>query len=226
MKTLFKTILTALVFLSLNTFAQESMIDDVNYTMLEKYIQSAKENFPRKKVFEGNVERAKSVVSAANISYLDILSASYIYRPDDKTAVNTLNPYNLNGFQFGANINIGQFLQKPAMAKKAKTELKIAQLENEEYESTLTMEVKRRYYNYIRLLNDLKIKTQNVQDNVSAVEDLKNKYEKGTAQLEAYNYARSKAADASSSKIQAEADYLLAKDSLEEIIGKKLTEIK
>lgn len=216
----------ALAFASTKTSAQESMIGDVNYPLLEKYIQSAKENYPRKKIFEGNVERAKSTLSAANISYLDILNASYYYRPGNQTAIDVANPYNVNGFQFGATLNLGQFLQKPAMAKKAKTELKIAQLENEEYDSLLATEVKRRYYNYIRLLNDLKIKTQNVQDNISAVEDLKNKFEKGTAQLEAYNYARSKAADASSSKIQAEADYLLAKDSLEEIIGKKLTEIK
>jgi outer membrane protein TolC len=226
MKNLFKTTLALLMFLSLNTFAQESMIDDVNYATLEKYIQAAKDNYPRKKIFENNVDKAKTTVSMSNLSYLDIFNASYFYRPDDKATINTVNPYNVNGFQFGASVNLGLLLQKPGMVKKAKTDLKIAQLENEEYNNILTSEVKKRYYNYLRLLNDLKIKTQNSQDNISAVEDLKNKFEKGTAQLEAYNYARSKAAEAASSKILAEADFLTAKDALEEIIGQKLSDVK
>lgn len=206
--------------------AQDSMIGDVNSAILAKYIQAAKENYPRKKIYEQNIDKAKSGVSMSQLSYLDILNASYFYRPNDRASLNPTNPYTVNGFQFGATLNLGTFLQKPAMAKRAKADLKIAQLENEEYSNVLTNEVRKRYYNYIRLLNDLKIKTQNTQDNVSVVENLKKKYEKGETQLEAYNYSRIRAAEAASSKLQAEADYLMAKDALEEIIGQKLTDIK
>ncbi|PTT03011.1 hypothetical protein DBR11_03480, partial [Pedobacter sp. HMWF019] len=170
MKQKFKIALIFLTFFGYGSYAQESMIDDINYATLDKYIQAAKINFPRKKIFDTNVERAKTGVTAANLSYLDFLTASYYYRPDNKTAIDQTNPYSVNGFQFGATINIGVFLQKPSMTKKAKAELKIAKLEDQEYETTLTNEVKKRYYTYLRLLKDLKIKTQNCQDNSSVVD--------------------------------------------------------
>ena len=215
-----------MIFSSSMVSAQESIIGDINYSTLEKYIQAAKEYYPRKKIFASSVDRAQTGVTISTVSYLDILNASYFYRPSDRATINPSNPYSVNGFQFGATLNLGTFLQKPAMAKRAKAELRIAKLESEEYDNTLALEVKKRYYNYIRLLNDLKIKTQTSQDNKSVVDQLRYKFEKGEAQLEVYNMARITAGDAYSNKLQAETDFLVAKDALEEIIGQKLTDIK
>ncbi len=215
-----------LLFTCFNLPAQETIIGDINYGTLEKYIQAAKDYYPRKKLYETNVDKAKTAVTATKISYLDIFQASYYYRPGDRTAVDLNNPYSVNGFQYSATLNLGMFLQKPSLVKKAKAELKVAQYESEDYNATLVTEVKRRYYNYIRLINDLKIKTQTSQDNKDVVDNLKAKFDKGEGQAEAYIYSRIKLSEANSNKIQAENDLLIAKDALEELIGQKLTDIK
>jgi len=207
-------------------FAQNSIIEDINYNLLEKYIQSAKENYPRKKIFEANEEKAKTGVPIANMSYFDILNASYIYRPNDQAALNPLNPYTVNGFQFGVNVNIGALLQKPFMVKKAKAEYKVAKLENDEYDLILANEVKRRYYEYLQQQAALKVKTQASQDNRSVAENLKYKFAKGEVTIDIFNQSRINAASADSDKLLTEVAYFRAKDALEEIIGKKLTEIQ
>lgn len=224
-KLIFATLLIT-IFAGGSGFAQETIIDDLNYATLEKYVQLAKDNFPRKKIFDNGVEQAKASVSMSTLSYLDIFNASYFYRPDDKQSINLENPYSVNGFQFSVNVNLGTFLQKPAMAKRARSELKVAELEAKEYDLAIAIEVKKRYYNYIRLLKNLKIKTQTTQDNRSVAENLRRRFEKGEIQLEQYNLSRVRASDADSEKIQAEMDFLVAKDALEEIIGQKLADSK
>jgi outer membrane protein TolC len=206
-------------------YGQQSIVSQINYNQLEKYIQSAKENYPRRQIMALNTEVLAADVPAAKVSYLDIFNASYIYRPDDGPAVNAINPYVVNGFQFGVNMSLGNFLQKPFQVKKAKSELKIAQLEQKEYDAVLTNEVKSRYYAYILHLNELKLKTQSAQDNKTVTDDMRYKFEKGEITLQAYNTTRISATGADSSRIQAEIDFLKAKDALEEIIGKKLEEV-
>lgn len=206
-------------------YGQQSIVSQINYNQLEKYIQSAKDNYPRRQIMALNTEVVGADVPAAKMSYLDILNASYIYRPDNAVAINMINPYVVNGFQFGVNVNLGNFLQKPFQVKKAQSELKIARLEQQEYDVVLENEVKSRYYAYILQLNELKLRTQSAQDNKTVADDLRYKFEKGEITLQAYNTSRISATGADSSRIQAEIDFLKAKDALEEIIGKKLEQV-
>jgi outer membrane protein TolC len=170
-------------------------------------------------------KRAKYTVSSSALSYLDIFNASYFYRPDQATTVNATNPYIVNGLQFGVNINLGNFLQKPFEAKKAKADLKIAELEENEYDTYLTNEVKNRYYTYVQQVAELKLRAQAAQDSRSVSDDLRYKFEKGESTLQVYNASRISSSGADSDRIQAEIDYLRAKDALEQIIGKKLEEV-
>ena len=208
-----------------STYAQESIISKINYDQLEKYIQSAKEYYPRKQIMALNTERLNNDVKASTISYLDILNAAYIYRPDQSSAINASNVLVVNGFQFGVNMNIGNFLQKPFLIKKAKADFKIAQLEEKEYETVLTNEVKSRYYNYIYQLSELKLKTQSAQDSKTVTDDMRYKFEKGEITLLGYNTSRIGSSESDSNRIQAEIDFLKAKDALEEIIGKKIEQV-
>ncbi|MCX2449875.1 TolC family protein [Pedobacter sp. PLR] len=226
MKNLFKMALIVLMFLSLDTYAQESIIGDIKYADLEKYISLAKQNYPRRKALNETVTKAKAEIPITSLSYLDIFNGSYFYRPQDKTVLDPINPYNVNGFQFGINLNLGNFLQKPFNAKKAKSDLKIAQYQAEEYELAIEVEVKRRYYAYIQQLSQLKINTQSVQDNKNVADNLKYKFEKGEISLDIYNQSRINLSTSLTSKIQSEVSLLSAKDSLEEIIGVKLSEVK
>jgi outer membrane protein TolC len=223
-KIIFLGLLLVAVFSS--SFAQESIVSQINYNQLERYIESARENYPRKRILALNTEQARNNVPMTAISFLDIFNASYIYRPDQATALNVLNPYAVNGFQFGVSVNLGNFLQKPYEVKKAKSELKVAQLEEKEYEAVLANEVKKRYYDYVYQLNELKLKTQSAQDNKTVSDDQRYKFEKGEITLQGYNVSRISAHEANSDRIQAELEFLKAKDALEEIIGKKLEEVK
>lgn len=226
MKNPLKFILVALMLLSLNTFAQETIIGDIKYSDLEKYIDLAQRNFPKAKTFDETVVKAKAELPITALSYLDIFNGAYFYRPQSKSVLDPVNPYNVNGFQFGVNVNLGMFLQKPFVAKKAKADLKIAQLQAAEYRTALTIEVKKRYYNYIQQINQLKIYTESAQDNKNVADNLKYKFEKGEIPLDTYNQSRINLTNANTLKVQTEVNYLTAKDALEEIIGMKLSDVK
>ena len=208
------------------TYGQQSIVSQINYNQLEKYIQSAKDNYPRRQIMALNTQVAAAGVPAAKVLLLDIFNASYIYRPNGAIAINAGNPFLINGFQFGVNMSLGSFLQKPFQIKQAKSEHKIAQLEQQEYDVILANEVKNRYYEYILQLNELKLKTQSAQDNKTVSDDMRYKFEKGEITLQAYNSSRISASGADSSRIQAEIEFLKAKNALEDIIGKKLDQVK
>ena len=187
----------------------------------------AKESSPKKKIALAQAESIKTAIPIANLSYLDIFNASYYYRPnEDQDAINPQNPYSVNGFQFGVNFTLGTFLQKPYMVKKAKADYKVALLQSQDYDLTLATEVKKRYYTFIQTGSQLKISSQAAQDNKNISENLKDKFQKGEITIDAYNNSRILVSSANTSKIQAEVNYLVAKDALEEIIGQKLSEVK
>lgn len=206
--------------------AQESIIQQINYPLLEKYIELAKQNYPRKKIYEANVVAAKSKIGAASLGYLEALTASYYYRPNERQSIDITNPYSVNGFQFGVNLNVGQFFKTPSLVKQSKQDYKVSVLEDQEYNITLATEVKKRYYEYVQLINELKIKTQLLTDNKASSDNLKYKFEKGEATLDLYSQAKSSTSIANSEKILAELNLLKAKDALEELIGQKLEDVK
>jgi len=206
--------------------AQETIMDEINYNQLEKFIQMAKEYYPQRKILAEQELKAKNAIMLSNVSYLDLFSANYYYRPDEKETINPQNPYVTNGLQLGVNLNLGNFLQKPYQTKEAKSDFKIAQFERQVYDAELIKEVKNRYYNYILQLKELKLKTLTAQDTYSAFQNLTSQFEKGEITLEEYTSAKTNVTDANSTKIQTEIEFLRAKDDLEEIIGVKLVEIK
>ncbi|WP_316799496.1 TolC family protein [Pedobacter frigidisoli] len=226
MRYLFK-ITTLLMLLSFTgAYAQESMLTEVNASDIETYIALAKQNYGKRKVQQALTESAKAGVPMAQVSYLDIFNVSYIYRPEGKSAVDLVNPYNVNGLQAGININIGTLLQKPFMVKKAKAEYKVAQLQELDFDYQLTTEVKRRYYDYLEQKTQLKVVTQRAVDSKGVAESLRSKFERSSVTLDVYNQSRIEQAEVLTLKIQTETNYLKAKAMLEEIIGQKIQEGK
>lgn len=226
MKKTFKISLFLLTFFAFHAFAQESIIPEVKYADLEKYIALAKQNAPRRKILAAQSESIKTAIPMASISYLDLFNGSYIYRPQNQVAIDPINPYSVNGFQFGVNLNLGTFFQKPFMVKKAKADYKVAQLEVQDYEATLATLVKASYYDYIQSVAQLKIATQAAQDNKGVAESQRYKFEKGQVTLDVYNQSRTLLTLSSTERITAEVNFLKAKDQLEELIGTKLTDVK
>ncbi|SIT18090.1 Outer membrane efflux protein [Filimonas lacunae] len=202
---------------------QESMIPDVNYPLLEKLIQTAKTNYPRVKMYGFRMTMADANVKKAKAGWFDILSFSYLYSPNNST--NIVNPSIFNGYQLGLVINFGSILTKAPAIKLAKEEKKFAEAEFAEYQLTIEAQVKQRYYLYVQYMAVVRLRGQSILDMEASLKDTRYRYEKGEATLAEYNTASTGLADQINAKITAEGNLLIAKSSLEEILGKKLEEI-
>lgn len=206
--------------------AQESIIEDINQEQLLRMIQMAKDYHPQRKILELNEEKARSIVSTQAVNFLDMVNVSYFYRPEERAALGMENPYVVNGFQFGVNLNLGVFLQKPSQIKQARIDYKISQFERQAYESELENLVKLRYYTYLQAFNELRIKAQVLQDSKTFSDDLQLRFERGEILLSDYAEAKASVSDANSAKLAVEVNYLTAKDALEYLIGAKIEDVK
>lgn len=220
-------IVILLIALSLTASAQQasvpSMLPEVSYPMLQKLVDTAIKYYPRIKVYEHKVNAATVNVKKAKLGWFDLFTFSFLYSPNNSTTL--VNPSILNGYQVGAFFNLGSLLQKPSLIKQAKEELSSSQYERDEYYVNLTALVKERYFLYIQQVALLKLKLNAETDAQSNLEMTKHKFEKGEMTLDDYNKALSNYVDHNQAKIESEGSLLVAKASLEELVGKRLEDI-
>ena len=223
-----KRLFILLLFIAINirVKAQDDIASQINPPLLQKYIDLAKEYYPKRKMYRASELSAKAKIGAAKAGYLESMNVSYFYRPDNAAIVDTTNPYSINGFQFGVYLNLGLFLRTPSLVKQAREEYNSASYLTKEYDILLETDVKQRYFEYLQWLSDLKVKNQAYIDNKTSSDGLRYKFEKGEVSLDVYTKAKSLTSISSSEKLQAELNMLKAKSSLEALIGKKLEEVK
>lgn len=203
--------------------AQETMVTEISYPFLEKLINTAKENYPRMKSYQSKVNFAKGAISKAKLSWFDAFTFSYIYQPNN--TLNLIDPTFFNGYQAGITLNIGTVIQKPFNVKQAREEFKIAENDQQEYDLTLTTEVKRRYFTYIQALISLRVGTKSVQDAESILKSVTYKFEKSEETFDNYNKTLLTVSTLIQGKIEAEALFFIAKSSLEELLVEKIENI-
>lgn len=223
-KTIFSLILV--LFIQLGLRAQESITSTINIPILDRYIELAKEYYPKRKMYKASELSAKAKVGVARATYFDAFTASYIYRPDGASALDPNNPYSINGFQFGMHFNIGILFRTPAYVRQAKEEHNEMIYQSKEYDILLASQVKQNYYDYLHMLNTMKVKAQAYTDNKTASDGLQYKFEKGEVTLDDYIKAKTITSYAQSEKLLAEVNMLKAKDNLEALIGQKLEDVK
>jgi len=202
------------------------MMTEISIPYLDKLIRIAKENYPRVKTYDNREIIAKYNVKKAKRDWFNILTLSYLYSPQNTSTVVGGTSLLLTGYQVGVYTNVGSILQKAPAVKVTREELKIAQNDKAEYELTLESAVKQRYYVYIQQLTVLKIKSQTVEDAESSVKLMKYKFEKGEETFDSYNKALMYYDTNLQIKIDGESAMLVAKTSLEELLGVKLEDIK
>ncbi len=208
----------------LSSSVQETMLYNVSDSFLQKLIDTAMKNYPRLQLYAKRIENAQTEVNRAKAGWFDAFSFSYLYSPNNATTI--VNPNLLNGYQVGMLVNMGSILQRPSEIKKAKTDVAINKAERDEYVLNLTAMVKQRYYLYIEALSVLKMKIQSVGDVESTVQQVKYKFEKGEETLDTYNKDLVLYQDRLEGRMEAEGSLLIAKASLEELLGTKLENIK
>ncbi len=228
MKLLVKRILKyciLLVFLvnSAQLTAQESMMPDVSYTYLNKLIDTAYKYYPRVKTFDHRYNVNSELLKKAKLSWFDPFTFSYVYSPNNSTTL--VNPSVLNGYQFGIFFNISSLLTKPASIRQAKEEMVITQLEKETYLTNLTAEVKARYFRYISQRTQLRLRLAAANDAELLAKQSKFRFDKSEETFESYNRILLAYNDRRLTVIQSEAEMLIAKSYLEELVNKKLEEI-
>jgi len=210
------------------SYAQESIMNDISYPFLEKLIETAKQNYPLVKIKQEQVLIAKNSYSISKKSWFDFVSFSYIYSPQTSINLAATNVFAsiFQGYQIAISLNIRSLLEKPFLIKNAKENLYITQLEQQNFNLTLELDVKTRYVNYIKQSAVLRLRTRTSQDAASILSQTKHQFEQGAETMENYTRATVNFAENNQARLDAEASVLIAKASLEEIIGKKLEEVK
>lgn len=206
--------------------AQESFIGSINYPLLQKYVDLAKQNYPKRKMYKASELSAKAKVGVARATYLDAFTASYYYRPNNSSIIDTSNPFIVNGIQLGIYFNMGILFRTPAYVRQAREEYNEKIYQAKEYDILLESEVRQKYYEYLQQTFELKVKAQAYNDNKASSDGLKYKFEKGEVSLDDYTKAKTLTSYANSERLLAEVNLLKAKDTLEALIGEKLENVK
>jgi outer membrane protein TolC len=225
-KNLIVTIYIVLLFLLpvSKLYAQESIMNDVSYPYLDKLIATAKLNYPLVKIKQQQVLIAQNSFKQSRASWFDMVSFSYIYSPENtiNLAATSVVAALFSGYQFAITVNVGQLIERPYTIRNAKANYDIAQLEQQQYDLNLELEVKTRYFNYLREMGALRLRTRTSQDAETVLSQTKHQFELGSETVENYTRATVSYAENNQAKLDAEAAALIAKASLEEIIGRKL----
>jgi len=211
------------------SYAQtESMMNDISYPFLDKLIATAKQNYPLVKINREHALISLNSYKQSKMSWFDVFSFSYSYNPSNNLNPASTTVYNsfLQGYQVGVTINLGNILEKPYVIKNAKEQYNISQLEQQNYDLQLELEVKTRYFTYLKEVGILKMRTRTSQDAETVINQSRHQFQLGTETTEGYTRATVAFAENNQAKLDAEAAVLISKAALEEIIGKKLEEVK
>jgi outer membrane protein TolC len=213
---------------AINSQAQESMMSEVSYPFLEKLIATAKANYPQVKIRRQQVTIAENNYKQAKETWWDAFSLSYVYSPQTTFAVAAgggLTSF-ISGYQFSVSYNLGNLLGKRYSIRNAKENLTVSQLEQESYNLNIELEVKKRYFTYLQQMAVMKLRTKASHDAESIFNQVKHQFENANETIDNYNRASLAHSENTQIKLDAETNFLIAKSSLEEILGQKLEDIK
>ncbi len=201
-----------------------TLMADYSTVTLERYIQIAKENYPRVRSLQLRTDMAKNNVTIQSLNWLDPLSFTFIYAPN--YSFNIIDPTYFDGIQVGISLNLSTFLQKGFNVKSRKLELKVAQSDQAEYLLSLENAVTKRYVAFIQAKRALISQSESEIASQNIFEQTEIKYNKSQVSFLEYSQAIQSRNSAQTAKISAEASYLNAKADLEELLTRRLEEIK
>jgi outer membrane protein TolC len=208
--------------------AQESMLPNVSDEFMNKLVALATENYPKAKAIRERTKITELGIKKAKMDWYNIVSFSYLYTPGaaGSTVVTNIGQSFLSGYSIGLSTSIGNILMKPGLIAAAKKEYELAQLDEGDYLLGLATAVKTRYYAYMSQRTALSLKSRTKEINTLIANNIRYKYEKGEETFDNYNKALAASSSAEQAVIECETALLIAKCSLEELIGVKLETVK
>jgi outer membrane protein TolC len=199
------------------------MIPELSYPFLEKLVLLAKQNYPRVKALRARNTIADLNVKRAKMSWYDFIAVSAFYSPN--TSVQLTNT-TLTGVQIGIFVSVGNLLTRGPAVKQAREELAVSKYTADEFDLTIEKDVKERYFRYMQQLTILKLQSQSTLDQESILKQMKYRFERGEENYENYSRALISTTEFRMRLIDVEAYILQAKAGLEELIGKKLEDVR
>jgi outer membrane protein TolC len=215
-------VLAILLFYAATSKAQVTMMNDVSLPYLDKLIETGRAYYPKFKATTARVNASKAAYQKAKAGVFDFISLSYVYYPGNNfTVLNNTGGTNslLSGYQAGVFLNVGSMLQKPANVRQAKEEYHAVTMEKATMDLDIDQEIRKRYFTYLEYMNIVKIKTKAMGDVEDVQKHIKYKFEKGEVSFDIYNQALLSYSTYSHA-------LLIAKSSLEELLGTTLENIK
>ena len=215
---------------------QSTMLSEVSIPYLDTLIKIAKANNPRHKIYAKQVDIATNNVNRIKLSWLDGLGLYYIYLPPGVIAIDSIKqnntPYATTRtktsnvpFQFGFSLNIGSLFSKPAQINALKGQREVSRLEQDEYDLTIESNVKQLYYRYIQQVTLLRKRIQQESDTQTILTSVKSRFERGQETFDNVSKAQILYNQQGQDRINTEAEMLISKAQLEEILNKKLEAI-
>ena len=215
-----------LTIFSNNCFARQTLMTEVDNKLMDTLVTYAKRNYPRIKLFDARTNASRANLQRQKLGWFESLTFSYVLQPKSGTALNATKPVFLNGGQVGLFVNVGSLLQRPAIIKQAKEELKAFEQEGAEYNLSITAEVRKRYYAYLQQAVMLRLISRSVIDGAAMVESARVRYEKSELSFDEYSKLIISTNGNIQSKLEIEATLLTAISSLDELTGTGFLELK
>lgn len=213
-------------FIGLGAQAQQTLMDDVDSTLLDTLVAHAKRNYPRVKFFEARSNASKANLKKQKLGWFESVTFSYVLQPSNGVALNATNPVFLNGYQFGLFANVGALLQRPTLIKQAKEELKGFEFEALEYDKNIEAEVRKRYYYYVQQFVMLRLVSKTVIDGQAMLENVRMRYEKSEVPFDEYTKVVISTNAQIQTKLETETNMLTAISAIEEMIGTDFLALK
>lgn len=205
---------------------RSSYLDNSSSDIIEELVIAAWEHYPENKKYQHEINIAEHNVTQTGLSWMDNIYASgnlneYTLDPPENFQGNLFFPR----YNFGIRINLGTFINVPKEKQIANEELRIAKLNKQQQKNKIRAEVLRKYNLYLMHKEINEVQTQALEDAYSNFAVVKKKFKDGKASIDEYSQAFNNYNDQKIKKINAEADYEIAKINLEELIGMDVEEI-
>jgi len=216
-----------LLFISLQCSSQISIIPQLSSSYVQKLIDTAIANSPKRKSGETRIDIARSNIGKSGYSVLESVTVSYVYQPGQVT-INPASPATtyFKGLQTSVSISLGSLFERPYVLKQARQEWLISKNDQEDLLNTLSTDVKKKYYVYLQRLEELNLQNKTLQEAEQLFKDIKSKFERGEEPFDSYNKAQTAFTASQLAKIGSEVNYFSAKADLEELLGTKLENVK
>lgn len=196
---------------------------EVSEEYVQKLIEVARVNYPKGKIYDAKIEGANQNIKGMKLSYLDVLSFSYLFNPRNSLSI---SPIAQTSYQFGFFASIGALAQKPSQIKRSRSELKAVEYEKQVFDLNLEAEVRQRYYTYVQKKVLLRIMGESLLDLESMLKLCRHRFEKGEETLDNYNKALLAYSNQKTASVMTESEIWITKSALEEMLGQKLENIK